>query len=61
MSAPTRKPLRPVHLHKTDMAVLERRQLKWAWFASFGLSQVFTLLREQFLVEGRWPDPVASG
>jgi hypothetical protein len=43
------------------MAVLERRQLKWAWFASFGLSQVFTLLREQFLVEGRWPDPVASG
>ena len=30
-------------------------------FASFGLSQVFTLLREQFLVEGRWPDPVASG
>lgn len=30
-------------------------------FASFGLSQVVTLLREQFLVEGRWPDPVASG
>lgn len=26
-------------------------------FASFGLSQVITLLREQFLVEGRWPDP----
>ena len=30
-------------------------------FASFGLSQVFTLLREQFLVGGRWPDPAASG
>jgi hypothetical protein len=29
-------------------------------FASFGLSQVVTLLREEFLVEGRWPDPVAS-
>ena len=29
-------------------------------FASFGLSQMFTLLREQFLVEGRWPDPAAS-
>jgi len=26
-------------------------------FASFGLSQVITLLREQFMVEGRWPDP----
>jgi hypothetical protein len=29
--------------------------------ASFGLSQVLTLLREQFLVEGRWPDPALSG
>ena len=28
--------------------------------ASFGLSQVVTLLREQFLVKGRWPDSVAS-
>lgn len=28
--------------------------------ASFGHSQVVTLLREQFLVEGGWPDPVAS-
>lgn len=26
-------------------------------FASFGLRQVITLLREQFLVEGCWPDP----
>lgn len=26
MSAPTQKPLRSVHLHKTDMVVLERRQ-----------------------------------
>lgn len=24
--------------------------------ASFGLSQVITLLRDQFLVDGRWPD-----
>lgn len=29
-------------------------------FASFGLSKVVTLLREQFLVEGHWPVP-ASG
>ena len=26
-------------------------------FASFGLSQVITLLRDQFLVDGRWPGP----
>jgi hypothetical protein len=26
-------------------------------FASFGLSQVITLKREQFLVKGRWPGP----
>ena len=29
-------------------------------FASFGLSQLITLSREQFLVEGRWPDPVSD-
>ena len=26
-------------------------------FASFGLSQVITLLRDQFLIYGRWPGP----
>ena len=26
-------------------------------FASFGQSQVVSLLREQFLVAGRWPGP----
>ena len=30
-------------------------------FALFGLSQVFTLLWEQFLLEGRWLDPATSG
>ena len=29
-------------------------------FASFGLSQVVTLVRDQFLVDGRWPDPDPS-
>ena len=29
-------------------------------FASFGMSQLITLSRDQFLVEGRWPDPVSG-
>jgi hypothetical protein len=29
-------------------------------FASFGLSPVITLLREQLLVEGHWPGPDPS-
>ena len=29
-------------------------------FASFGLSQVITLLRDQFLIDGRWPGPDPS-